>query len=172
MTRDVISTQEAWNFALALYAEGSVATHLLSLQDAYDCNVNVLLLLQYLAHKKLNIDAQCLNQLSLAIADSQEELKAHRVMRREAKADSPRVYQQLKDQEIELERIQHSLLLDRINKWTTERLLNGVTSETHSGNETNMLEIYLTGYSVPKKVIEQTITTLQQAYISMRGSIE
>ena len=50
-----------------------------------------------------------------------------------------------------------------IKQWADTGLIDGVT--------TNPSWLSKEGGD-PKKVIEQTITTLQQAYISMRGSIE
>lgn len=115
-----IDRSSAWTHALAQYEKPDVANSCLFLQDEFGCNVNLILLCYYLDTQSYRLDAKALVSVEKAIVDSEVKLKHHRQLRRAAKIDKPENYRQLLEQELSLEKAQHTIMVESLNTMPIE----------------------------------------------------
>lgn len=101
-----------WPFCLAHYSLPGVEPACLTLQERYQGNVNLALLLHWLDTQALALPAHGLGQLQQALSQAESLLAPYRAMRRALKLQLDRPgYQQLLNFELILEqRQQHALL--------------------------------------------------------------
>lgn len=110
--------EEFWHWSGKCYANPDIKRTCLHLQDEFACNVNVLLLCLYVGKAKRMLDASCIKALTRAIDSSEAELSQHRKIRRAAKAGDVARYETLLSEELELEKLQQSQLIQQLNKLT------------------------------------------------------
>jgi len=115
LLRPRIDQSSAWSFALSLYKEPTVASACLTLQDDFNCNVNLVLFCHYADSLGYLFGTNDFLAIERAIAASEEQLKRHRTSRRLAKTQSPEQYQAMLSQELTLEHAQHQLIIDTAN---------------------------------------------------------
>ena len=103
-----------WAFSVNWYERDGVMQQCLALQDQHAQNVNLLLLLAYFVQHQCGVSRHDWQTLSQAVQATDALLKAHRLLRREAKATegsaSP-LYHALKAQELTLEQQQQADML-------------------------------------------------------------
>lgn len=105
-------TQAFWEFALTHYARPGVEQACLCLQDSYQGNVNLALLLHWLDTQAQALPADALPALLAALTDTDALLSHFRQLRRELKPGlAPAAYRKLLDFELALEKRQHRDLL-------------------------------------------------------------
>lgn len=111
-----LSHGELWDYAAKRYALCSEAC--LVLQDKFQVNVNLLLLLCWCVEHGAVVTLADLTRLRDAIADSDLVLKQHRTQRRQAKppAGDAAAYEALKKQELALEAEQQRILVNTFNQ--------------------------------------------------------
>lgn len=117
--------EQFWQFSLKLYAVAGVESACIKLQDSHNVNVNILLYLCFCEKRNLFLRLADIEAIQVAIKTSDESLKAHRLKRRAKKAQINQLlsyehtnskryntlavdYEQLKRQELELERRQQT----------------------------------------------------------------
>ncbi|WP_218310494.1 TIGR02444 family protein [Alteromonas antoniana] len=112
-------TQEAfWQYSVRLYEREDVASHCLSLQDNYQVNVNLLLLVCWCMKSNAIVTLPAIQSLSDAIKDIDNQLLAHRGTRRACHPDNggdKALYDELKSQELELEKRCQQVLAEAFN---------------------------------------------------------
>ncbi|ODA30176.1 TIGR02444 family protein [Veronia pacifica] len=112
-----------WQFSLAHYSHNDVKQACLKLQDDYQGNVNLALMLVWLEFSGFSFSDDSLNILRQAIADSEMLLRRYRYMRRELKSElSHANYQKLLNFELMLEKKQQQDLVSTVNQlpWLTD----------------------------------------------------
>jgi uncharacterized protein (TIGR02444 family) len=114
----------AWEFALSQYQRPAVARACLSLQDDFNCNINLVLFCLYAETLSYSLTVKELLLIEKTITDSEQQLKRHRSRRRKAKTATPDCYQALLEQELVLEQKQHQLIIDGANSVLAERTEN------------------------------------------------
>lgn len=152
----MIDREEAWNAALNLYQKSGVESHVIMLQDRFHCNVNLVLLLAYIDSLPLALTPQAISDLQHAIADSENELHAFRQYRKDAKTGDPNTYKAIKQQEIEMERDQHQILI---------AVANRTVKQTSATRTYSLLTTYLQSMRVGDTVIRDTQTLLSATFI-------
>lgn len=109
-------TQRAfWDYSCQLYAHSDVALASLALQDEYQVNINMIMLLCWCLREGLIVDLSQFRSLAASIEQSEQGLAEHREKRRKHHPDNQpdkRLYETLKAEELELEKAQQSLLVD------------------------------------------------------------
>lgn len=113
-----LTAEEFWAFSLGIYKADDVKNACLHLQDSLDINVNMLLLLLYMAKLNYACDYQDIAVLQEAIADSERVLKAHRKMRKQLKLGDPQAYKAALEDELALEKAQQNILVSRAAQLT------------------------------------------------------
>ncbi|TMN88328.1 TIGR02444 family protein [Pseudoalteromonas phenolica] len=110
-----------WQFACDIYSKNGVQPLLLELQDEQQKNVNVCLLLLFLDSLKLQLTPTQFSALNNAAALSDAQLlNPHRLIRQNLKThhahctDYAVIRKQLLENELALEKLQQSLLLDAL----------------------------------------------------------
>lgn len=104
-----------WQFSLQVYQHEGVKQACLTLQDRYQLNVNLLLLCQFLQQQQVYLDRTLVNQLNEAIAPSQQVLARMRQHRITLKHGPRLEYQRALQGELNIEKQQQRVLIDRIN---------------------------------------------------------
>lgn len=109
--------QQYWRFSCELYANSTVASACLRLQDFHSTNVNVVLFECFLIRCGFTLEFEELNQVLLAIAREDYELKVFRDARIEAKpvASDPvkdKIYALMKASELQLEKQQQKAIVE------------------------------------------------------------
>ncbi|MCW8093293.1 TIGR02444 family protein [Alteromonas sp. ASW11-130] len=110
-----------WDFSVKRYALGENMHHCLALQDKFGVNINLLLLLGWCVSNNIMLTLVQWQALRHAIKQSDEKLNLHRQKRRKVKHKTPFNsvrYQQLKDEELSLERLQQADMLAQFNQQT------------------------------------------------------
>lgn len=112
-----------WQYSLQVYGNKKVADTALALQDSYQVNVNMLLLLCWCTDKGAVVTLNQWEVLKAAIVASDEKLQQHRKLRRQAKLTTPfndQAYTHLKQQELALEMEQQEVLTNAFNRMDVE----------------------------------------------------
>ncbi|RXJ73434.1 TIGR02444 family protein [Veronia nyctiphanis] len=117
------ATAEAlWQFSLSHYSHHDVKHACLKLQDDYQGNVNLALLLVWLELSEFSLSDSDLYKLKSALSDSETLLRRYRQVRRDLKAElSHSGYQKLLNFELMLEKKQQQDLIAAVNHlpWLT-----------------------------------------------------
>ncbi|MDC8829326.1 TIGR02444 family protein [Alteromonas gilva] len=103
-----------WQHSVAVYTKEGVAKACLTLQDQYQVNVNLLLLLHWCITHQYQVDDALLTRLRQAVAQTDPVIQAHRQQRRNAKGTEH--YETLKAMELELEAQQQAALVAVLNQ--------------------------------------------------------
>lgn len=110
-----------WQFACDVYSKNGVPPLLLELQDEQQKNVNLCLLLLFLDSLKLHLTQEQFSALdSVAALSDAQLLNPHRLTRKNLKThhshrtDYAVIRKQLLENELALEKLQQSLLLDAL----------------------------------------------------------
>lgn len=114
------SAQDFWNYSLALYGQAQVARNCLKLQDQFGSDANILLLCCWAASRHAHeLSADELRALVAASAEWRETIvQPTRRLRQQLKPalkrteGGPKVYEILKQAELESERAEQGLLID------------------------------------------------------------
>ncbi len=107
-----------WEYSVKLYARDDAAMHCLALQDNHQVNVNLLLLICWCMKHNVILTLPAIKTLSEAIAEIDTRLLAHRGTRRASHPDNggdKAIYEELKAQELDLERTCQQVLVDTFN---------------------------------------------------------
>ncbi|MBU2978338.1 TIGR02444 family protein [Alteromonas sp. C1M14] len=119
-----------WQYSLQVYKDKKVAKTALALQDSYQVNVNMLLLLCWCLDNGAIVTLNQWKVLKAAIVTSDDKLYQHRKQRRLAKQATPfnaEVYGELKQQELALEMEQQEALTAAYNRLDVEYVpLSGI----------------------------------------------
>ncbi|WP_100658537.1 TIGR02444 family protein [Alteromonas flava] len=164
----LIDRLSAWNYALQLYAFPSVACDLIQLQDEFDCNVNVLLFCQYLDSLRADVYGLEFAELEGLLEPSSQTIAAHRQKRRIAKHKQPESYQLLKQQELELEQLQHRSLVAIVNQYVDQK---GQVASEH-GEREPILMTYLAYCQVPLHQRQRLASLMKTANQGLRSESE
>ncbi|NMH60768.1 TIGR02444 family protein [Alteromonas ponticola] len=116
-----LSVQDFWDFTVKRYSAGGNMQACLELQNEYGVNVNLLLLLSWCVANQLTLTLVDWRAIHNAIKQSEQALTIHRSKRRSEKNKVPfnsGRYQQLKEQELMLERTQQIDILAQFNQQT------------------------------------------------------
>lgn len=119
-----LSQEVLWDFSVRFYEHEDVALHCLSLQDNHQVNVNLLLLICWCMKHNVILTLPAIQTLSGSIAKIEPRLLAHRGTRRACHPDNGgdrALYEELKAQELELERTCQQLLVTAFNKLEAQR---------------------------------------------------
>lgn len=116
-TQTKLLTQEAlWQFSLAYYAESGVKEACLSLQNNYNGNVNLLLLLKWLEANHLAFNLEQWPKVKASLETSEHLLTQYRQLRKQLKPQVPdTLYREALNFELSLEQLQQSHLIDTVN---------------------------------------------------------
>lgn len=118
-----LNTDTFWQYSLEVYGRRGVANKAIALQDEYQVNVNMLLLLCWCMDNGAIVTLNQWQVLQAAIADSETRLERHRTNRRAAKVAVPfdeKKYDNLKQQELGLELEQQDALTTMYNRLSVE----------------------------------------------------
>ncbi|WP_157964668.1 TIGR02444 family protein [Algibacillus agarilyticus] len=115
----MIDRQQFWNFACDLYAQPHVSSELLALQNSLGANINLVLLLAYLSHHNMMIDAKFIQQLHQQIDSfSQTNTQIIRATRKQlqgsetlTQTEQAEIKKQLLTVELTAEKIEQDRLL-------------------------------------------------------------
>ncbi|OLQ78799.1 TIGR02444 family protein [Photobacterium proteolyticum] len=112
----VFSAEVFWQFSLNHYARAGVEHACLTLQNTYQGNVNLALLLHWLDTLHIELADQQIHALIASLVVSDKQLQQYRTMRQRLKPQlAPAGYQLLLDFELELEKSQQHELLEQLN---------------------------------------------------------
>jgi len=112
-----------WQYSLEIYGRDGVSEQALLLQDEFQVNVNMLLLLCWCLDNGMIVTLNQWQVLHAAIADTDTQLASHRGKRRDAKAARPfnqKAYEALKQEELAIEMQQQEALTTMFNRLTVE----------------------------------------------------
>lgn len=132
-----LEEQSFWDFSLLLYAKPKVMTQCLLLQDHYQLNVNIMLFCCFAEQLQLSIDETFVNTLYRAALPSEQLIVAHRQKRKQYKQHSgvndgemfdANHYEQLKKEELRLEKQQQSDLITAANMQQAQLSLSTETN--------------------------------------------
>lgn len=112
-----------WQFSVEFYSLEPIKQACLTLQDNFDFNVNLILLCCWLDGLCVKLSAGQLHQLKGVVKNSDKELKQHRKLRTGSKNQADR-YAALLQQELELERVQQSVLVSTLNSMEVVHVSN------------------------------------------------
>ncbi|MGF1713417.1 TIGR02444 family protein [Photobacterium chitinilyticum] len=137
-----LSSQDFWQFSLSHYARAGVKTASLTLQNEYQGNVNLALLLHWLDTQRIGLTDLEINALITVLTLSDTRLEQYRAMRQQLKPQLDQAgYQQLLAFELELEKSKQHELLGQINQFacvgsnpTAEVVKEAVTGATSENN--------------------------------------
>lgn len=107
-----------WDYSVRLYEREDAASHCLSLQDNHQVNVNLLLLVCWCMKFNVILTLPAIRTLADSINDLDLQLLAHRGTRRASHPDKggdKELYEELKSQELALEKQCQQLLVDAFN---------------------------------------------------------
>ena len=103
-----------WQYACKVYQQPNVATHLLRLQDEYALNVNIILMMFWLGHKKILLNGNQLSGFISSIETIDDEvikpLRKLRISLKNTMTISTIYYEQIKKLELSLEQQLISIL--------------------------------------------------------------
>jgi uncharacterized protein (TIGR02444 family) len=117
-----LNASHFWDYSLEVYAKGKVQNSLIQLQDDYQLNVNVLLLMMYLDKQRIALECSQFQALKQSIAGSDAQLIEFRRKRRHAKSGDELLYKALLEEELALEKQQQQLLINCVNSLSTKHL--------------------------------------------------
>lgn len=134
----ILNSQDFWQFSLSHYAQAGVQPACLTLQDTYQGNINLALLLHWLDTLTIQLSNAELHTLEASAALSDIRLQQYRAMRKQLKTQLDLLgYKQLLTFELELEQDQQHVLVTQFNQF------NVSPSKTTSPSlPTNNLECY------------------------------
>ncbi len=111
----MLTQKEFWQFSLDYYSKADIQQAALQLQDQYEVNINLLILLYWADQQELRLP---LKHLELAITQHQASLEKCRGIRRNLKTKVPREdYQAILNLELELEKLQQNDLIAALAKY-------------------------------------------------------
>lgn len=111
------SHDDFWQFSLHHYSKKGVQEACLTLQDTYQGNVNLALLLIWLDEQAISLSFSDINLLIDALAPSQALIQPYRALRKQVKNHLPTaLYQQHLKFELTLECQQQQDLINQLNK--------------------------------------------------------
>lgn len=115
----LLTTAQLWQFSLNYYGIREVKTACLNLQNQFNGNVNLLLLLAWLDQHQLTIQAEDWVSLENTLDHSESLLLPYRELRRKLKNHvSEPLYREALEFELQLEQRQQSDLVEHINTLT------------------------------------------------------
>jgi uncharacterized protein (TIGR02444 family) len=113
-----LNSQDFWQFSLSHYAQAGVQPACLTLQDSYQGNVNLALLLHWLDVQKIQLSDAKLHSLVVSLVSNDCRLQQYRAMRKQLKPQVDLVgYQQLLAFELALEQDQQHALITQFNQF-------------------------------------------------------
>ncbi|EKO3904060.1 TIGR02444 family protein [Vibrio fluvialis] len=116
-----LTLERLWQFSLQYYSVREVKEACLSLQNNFNGNVNLLLLLKYLDEQQVTPQEHDWQQVVDCLSRSETLIHSYRDMRRKMKAHLPdTLYREALQFELQLEKQQQSDLVDCINRLTLE----------------------------------------------------
>lgn len=121
----VLSKADFWRYSYITYAIDDVAPASLTLQDKFGVNVNLIMLLCWCLQEGVILTLSQCQQLIECVETSEQELKAHRRERQSAKPKEGELsarYDNLKAEELELEKAQQALILAQFNQFDVSYL--------------------------------------------------
>lgn len=136
-----LEEQDFWNFSLTLYAQPGVMENCLLLQDNFQLNVNMVLFCCFAGHLRLTLDDGWLTALHQATQRSEARITQHRQQRKLYKQKAsinqgemfdPGHYQQLKQQELDLEKQQQSDVIAAAQAQQAQLSFNPQTNEPNT----------------------------------------
>jgi uncharacterized protein (TIGR02444 family) len=111
-----LSAEDFWQFSLSHYARAGIKQACLMLQNTYQGNVNLALLLHWLDTLHIELADQQIHALTASLVVSDKQLQQYRTMRQQLKPQLDQAgYQQLLSFELELEKNQQHALLKQLN---------------------------------------------------------
>ncbi|MCY7295651.1 TIGR02444 family protein [Alteromonas sp. a30] len=110
-------SQQFWDFSLEFYSFGDVQRLVLTLQDEFDLNVNLLLLCGFLSDLDCALSENNIEQLIQGINASEAQIKTLREKRRATKSVSQVQYHALKQQELEMEQHQQRKITELVHSF-------------------------------------------------------
>lgn len=112
-----LTLERLWQFSLQYYSVREVKEACLSLQNNFNGNVNLLLLLKYLDEQQLTLQEKDWQSLIEAIARTESLVHHYRELRRKLKSNLPdTLYREALQFELQLEKQQQTDLVDVINR--------------------------------------------------------
>ncbi|MDV7105441.1 TIGR02444 family protein [Vibrio sp. TH_r3] len=115
-TASFLTVERLWQFSLQYYAMRGVKEACLSLQNNFNGNVNLLLLLKWLDEQQLIFDRNDWNQVQQALLRTETLLLHYRHLRKKTKSHLPAtLYRESLEFELLLEKQQQSDLVECIN---------------------------------------------------------
>ena len=93
-----------WQYSLALYKHESVEAACLQLQDEHGLNVNLVLLCCFMHRTNRSMQTLDFIELLASMSESERQIRAHRLQRRECKSGPAHIYQQMLADELKLEK--------------------------------------------------------------------
>ncbi|CAG18739.1 TIGR02444 family protein [Photobacterium profundum] len=113
-----LNSQDFWQFSLSHYTQAGVQPACLTLQDSYQGNVNLALLLHWLDTQKVQLSDAELHTLEVSIASSDCRFQQYRAMRKQLKTQLDLSgYKQLLAFELKLEQDQQYVLVTQFNQF-------------------------------------------------------
>ncbi|NVK55846.1 MAG: TIGR02444 family protein [Alteromonadaceae bacterium] len=128
-----------WQHSLAVYSKPGVAEACLTLQDRYQVNVNLLLLLHWCNVHQYCVDAALIERLKQRVAQTDPAIQRHRQQRRAAKGTDN--YEALKAAELALEAEQQSALVAELNQSSD--------AQAEAGNSDDLVTLLTTWLNLP-----------------------
>lgn len=115
--RLALTLERLWQFSLQYYSVREVKEACLSLQNNFNGNVNLLLLLKYLDEQQLTLQEKDWQSLIEAIARTESLVHHYRELRRKLKSNLPdTLYREALQFELQLEKQQQTDLVEVINR--------------------------------------------------------
>lgn len=117
-----------WQYSIRRYASNDMAPLALLLQDNHGVNINVLLLMCWCLENNVIVNLMQMKAIVEAIAESDKQLQAHRLQRKAAHPDNggqKAHYEELKAQELELEKQQQAVMIETFNAQDVMTLPSG-----------------------------------------------
>lgn len=118
-----LTTNQFWQFSLDYYSKSAHSEQLLLLQDTYDANINLCLLLKFLESQALTITSKDINSLHQSVTCfNAHHTRPLRALRKQFKKELNTITnysalrQHLLNAELELEKQEQALLLDKVNQ--------------------------------------------------------
>ncbi|CAD5247405.1 conserved hypothetical protein [Alteromonas sp. 38] len=131
----IVNAEDFWQYAGSRYGTGDVAPLAILLQDRHGVNVNILLLICWCIEHGFIINLPQLNAVISAVEASEHVLKQHRLERKQAKQDANYQkalarYNQLKDDELALEKTQQAIIVETVNSLGLASLPSGASGQS------------------------------------------
>lgn len=154
----IVNAEDFWQYAGSRYGKGDVAPLAILLQDRHGVNVNILLLICWCIEHGFIINLPQLNAVINAVEASEHALKQHRLERKQAKPEDkhdpnyPQAvakYNQLKDDELVLEKAQQAIIVETVNSLGLASLPSGAS--IMSGVFNASIAALINGYGLREK---------------------